>query len=611
MKHISLKRRLLFGSLLICTVITFSISIYQISRLQQREQNLLEQQISSFEKSAMASIREALWNYDWSMVETIAGSQVNQLLTYIEICDFDRVDCKQAGIRSQGPYQEYFRVIEYRTSSLGEDIKVGTAYLQLNHQPFKLLFSQYIFPEFLANGLGVFGVAISIFLLFHLGAIRRLVTVANYTQNIDLTDMEKIQPLVFGKKLSSKDEVDLLAESINGLILRVKDEFTCRKKLEQQLNQAQKMEALGALAGGIAHDFNNILAAILGYVQLCYNDEEKGSQTHRRLEQVMVAGERAKNLISQILIFSRKAETYTQKICLADIVDEALDLVQASLPANVTIETDLDENLWMVGDSDQIHQTLLNLVTNSIYELTGKGGMIKISLRSCQLKSRQAEILGLDEGNYLCLVFCDSGSGVPVEIRDRIFDPFFTTKETGKGTGMGLAVVHGIVQGHGGRIILDPEVGEGNCFTLYFPQKEGGEKITHSTANDTTALLGGNEHILLVDDESIVLRMGQDMLQSLGYQVSVAADPVDALQLLLETDSIDLLVTDYNMPGMTGVDLARALKQEKINIPVILYSGNSDFLDDSVLQDGVVDRLLQKPFRIEDLSLLVREVMEG
>ncbi|SEA25755.1 Signal transduction histidine kinase [Desulfuromusa kysingii] len=610
MKHISLKRRLLFGSILICLSITLCISVYQISRLQQREHELVEQQIASFEHSVMPSIREALWNYNDSMVKTIATSQVSQLLTYIEICDSDKLDCGRGGIRKKEPFQEYFRVVEYRTSSFGEGVNVGTVYLQLNHQPFGRLFQQYIFSEFLTNGLGVFGVAISIFLLFHLKAIRRVVSVANYAQNIDLTAMEKIQPLTFDKNNASMDEVDRLVTSINGLIQRVKDEFTCRKKLEQQLNQAQKMEALGALAGGIAHDFNNILAAMLGYVQLCYNAEEKGSQTHKRLERVMVAGERAKDLIAQILIFSRKAETYTKTLCLADIVNEALELVQASLPDGVTIETHLDSDLRMVGDSSQIHQVLLNLATNSAYELAETGGKIQISLTSCQLQSRQAEILGLDAGGYLRLVFCDDGSGIPAEIQDRIFDPFFTTKETGKGTGMGLAVVHGIVQAHGGRIILSPEVDKGSCFTIYFPQQMGVPESETPHRDDSSALLGGDEHILLVDDDAIVLKMGQDMLQSLGYQVSVASSAVAALQLLQKTDRIDLVVTDLNMAAMTGVEFATILKQDKPDMPVILYSGNFDLLDELALQSGVIDKLLQKPFKIEDLSLFVRQVLE-
>ena len=610
MRHISLKRHLLLGSILICITITLCISVFQISRLQRREQNLVQKMVSNLEQSAMASIREALWNYDWPMVETIAKSQVNHLLTYIEICDAERGECRQGGVRGQEPYQEYFHDIEYRPATVGTGVKVGTIYLQLRHQPFGRLFKRYIFSEFLANGLGVFGVAISIFLLFHLKAIRRLVDVANYTQNIDLTAMETLQPLALDENNSSRDEVDLLADSINGLISRVKEEFTRRKQLEQQLNHAQKMEALGSLAGGIAHDFNNILAAMLGYVQLCYNAAEKGSNTHKRLEHVLVAGERATALIAQILIFSRKNENYTQTICLAEIVKEALGLVRASLPDNVQLETDLDEDLWMVGDSGQIHQIFLNLTTNSAYELAATGGKIKISVSPCQLESVQADILGLDAGNYICVQFCDNGPGIPVEIQERIFDPFFTTKETGKGTGMGLAVVHGIVQSHGGRILLAPEVETGVCFTLYFPRTEGRKSEMRSLQDDPAVTLKGHEHLLLVDDEPIVRKMGQDMLQSLGYNVSVATNPEDALQRLLETDDIDLLVTDLKMPEMTGVELAKAVKKKK-NIPVVLYSGNFDVLDDAALRDGTIDKLLQKPFRIEDLSRFVREAIDG
>lgn len=611
MKHISLKRHLLLGSIFICTVITLCISIIQISRLQQREQALLQKTISSFEQSVMASIREALWNYDWPMVETIAASQVNHLLAYIKICDAEGGECKQSGVSGQEPFQDYFRDVAYRPTNAGKDVKVGTVHLQLRHQPFGRLFNRYIFSEFLANGLWVFGVAISIFLLFHLRAIRRLVDVANYTRNIDLTAMEKLQPLAFDGNSPSMDEVDLLAESINGLVARVKEDFTRRKQLEQQLNHGQKMEALGTLAGGIAHDFNNILAAMLGYVQLCYNAEEKGSTTHNRLGHVLAAGDRATALIAQILIFSRKSENYTQNICFAEIVNEALDLVRATLPHNVLIETDMAEDLWMVGDSGQIHQILLNLVTNSVYELATTGGKIKISVAACQLESEQGDILGLDTGNYICVKFCDNGSGIPTGIRERIFDPFFTTKETGKGTGMGLAVVHGIVQAHGGRILLAPEVAKGVCFTLYFPQKERRPDETGSREDIPTVNSGGGEHLLLVDDEPIVLNMCREMLQSLGYQVSVSTSPVDALQRLLNTDNIDLLMTDFNMPKMTGVELAKALKQKKSRIPIILYSGNFDLLDDSVIRDGTIDKLLQKPFRAEELSRFVRDAIDG
>ncbi len=610
MKNVSLKKRLLLGSILICTLITLCISLYQISRLQQREQELLQREIASFEQSAMASIREAVWNYDWSMVKTVISSQVNPLLTYIEICDSEREQCVEAGIKGDNPHREHFLNIDYQKSFQGPRIEVGTAYLQLCDQPFGELFNRYILTEFLTNGLGVFGVAVAIFLLFYLGAIQRIVTVANYTRRIDLTAVESLPPLTLDNHRSTLDEVDLLADSINGLIERMKEEFSRRKQLEYQLNHAHKMEALGTLAGGVAHDFNNILTAMLGYVQLCYNSAEEGSKTQSRLEQVLMAGDRAAALIAQIMVFSRKSENHTQKLCLAEIVTEALDLVQASWPKTIEIETDLDDSLWISGDAGQLHQVLLNLATNSGYALAETGGKITVSLTERVVTALDAELLDIDPGRYAYLTFCDDGPGIPEKIRGRVFDPFFTTKETGKGTGMGLAVVHGIVQAHAGEIILDPDNGCGCCFTLYFPRVEAEKKESGTLPYNIGTAEGGTEHLLLVDDDPVVIGMGQDMLRSLGYRVTICDQPTQALKLLLERDDIDLLITDLTMPEMTGTELAAELRRHRTDIPVILYTGNVDSLDSSFLADGIVDQLLKKPFTVKELSLVVRQALD-
>ncbi len=610
MKRVSLKKRLIFGFFVICSGITLGISIYQISRLQQREYDLLQHEVNSFEQSALPSIREAVWNYDWAMVETIATSQVNPLLSYIEICDTEMSQCSHSGTAGQKPFREYRHDIFYQTSALGNHLKIGTTYLQLHYQTFGQLFNRYIFSEFLVNGLGVFGVAICIFLLFHLGVIRRLIRIADYTSGIDLTRVEDLEPLNIQQRNVSQDEVDQLADAIDGFVGRIKEEFSRRKQLEKQLNHAQKMEALGTLAGGIAHDFNNILAAILGYVQLCYDSAEDESKLQRRLEQVLIAGERAKTLIAQILIFSRKSEEFSQKVALAEVINEALDLVQASLPGNIHIERSLDEGLWIVGDSSQLHQVMVNLSTNAGYELAEQGGTIRVVLTQQQLTEERAAPLGLDAGNFVSLSFCDNGSGVSSEISEQIFDPFFTTKKTGKGTGMGLAVVHGIVKSHGGAIILEPNVGKGACFSLYFPQVQAAETDKPLQAEAQT-VLRGNEHIFLVDDESVVLSMAQEMLQSLGYTTSACLNPVDALSQILAADNIDLVLTDLTMPEMTGIELAKKLKQQKPDLPIILYSGYLDLLHKSELQNGTIDSLLHKPFVMNDLSQAIRQVLDS
>ena len=610
MKYVGLKKRLLIGSFLVCTLITLCVSLFQIGRLQQREQDLLQREIENFEQSAMAGLREAVWNYDWSMVETVVSSQINPLLPYIEICDSEHEQCVDAGGKGQTPLREYSLGINYQNSSLGAPIEIGTAYLQLHYHPFSELFRQYILSEFIANGLGVFGVAIAILLLFYVGAIRRIVSVANYTRKIDLTAVESLPPLALDHQAKIRDEVDLLAEAIDGLVERTKEEFSRRKQLERQLNQAQKMEALGTLAGGIAHDFNNILTAILGYVQLCYNSAEADSKTQKRLEQVLMAGDRAAALIAQIMVFSRKSENHTQRLCLTEIITEALELAKGSCPENVNIELNLEDNLWILGDAGQLHQVLLNLVTNSGHALAEAGGTIKISLTERVVSEPEVEALDLDAGTYACLKFCDNGPGIPKDIRDRIFDPFFTTKETGKGTGMGLAVVHGIVQSHDGEIVLEPDDGLGCCFTLYFPcakpQTQEREKLPY----DIGAALRGNEHLLLVDDDPVVIGMGQDMLRSLGYQVTICGQPMEALTLLTESHDIDLLVTDLTMPEMTGIELATQLRQKRDDIPVVLYTGNIDSFDTSALDDGTIDQLLKKPFTASALSTVICQALK-
>jgi len=609
MKYIGLKKRLLIGSFFVCSLITLCVSLFQIGRLQQREQELLQREIINFEQSVMSGLREAVWNYDWSMVNTVISSQINPQLSYIQICDSEYDQCVNAGKKGETPLREYSLNIYYKNSDIDHPITIGKAYLQLHYHRFSELFQQYILSEFIANGLGVFGVAIAILLLFYLGAIRRVVSVANYTRKIDLTAVESLPPLVRDEPGRIRDEVDLLAEAIDSLVARTKEEFSRRKQLERQLNHAQKMEALGTLAGGIAHDFNNILTAILGYVQLCYNAAESDSKTRRRLEHVLKAGDRATALIAQIMVFSRKSENHTQRLCLAAVITEALDLARAAWPETITVELNLDDSLSILGDANQLHQVLLNLATNAGHVLAENGGTIKISLDRRAISDPEKEGLDIDAGNYACLKFCDNGPGIPKEIQDRVFEPFFTTKETGKGTGMGLAVVHGIVRAHGGEILLEPGDGQGCCFTLYFPCAKTEPDKPEMLVCDICSALHGDEHILLVDDDPAVVGMGQDMLRTLGYQVTPCGQPKDALNLLSGDHTFDLVMTDLTMPEMTGIELATQLRQKQKDLPVVLYTGNADSFDPSVLDDGTIDLLLEKPFTMSDLSVAIRQAL--
>lgn len=608
MKRVSLKNRLMIGAFIICSFITLGVTFFQLSGLLKQEIDLAGREIDNFEQSALSSLREALWNYDWNMVEIIVSSQINPVLAYINVCDASGEHC--VGINKLKEQHVIGRQIPitYQFSEQAPLMNIGSVELKANYQSFLKLIDKNFLVIILTNSVWVFGVAISIFLLFHLRAIRRLEQVEEFTRNIDLADVDKLKPLAYEVDTRTQDEVDLLAIAVADLIDRVKEEFDRRRQLEQQLNQTQKMEALGTLAGGIAHDFNNILAAILGYAQLCLNAAEPGTSMQNRLEQVVAAGQRAKSLVSQILVFGRKTEDYSDKFCLAAIVVEALDLVGASLPENVEIETSLDESLWIVGDDSQLHQIVMNLATNATHALDEQhGGTLKVSIQSEALEQEQAALLGLKEGAYVKLTFCDDGPGVPEEIQDRIFDPFFTTKKTDEGTGMGLAVVHGITQAHGGRILLDSECPHGACFVLYFPSSDG---LQVSGDNIELPLHRGGEHLLLVDDENIILNLGRDMLESLGYRVSTFQNPEDALKILNSKEGIDLLITDLTMPEMTGVDLAEQAKALRPQLPVILWSGYADLNGHESLENGTIDQLLHKPFTVQDLSQVVFKAIQ-
>ncbi|PLY00528.1 MAG: hypothetical protein C0622_08750 [Desulfuromonas sp.] len=606
MKRASIINRLLAGVFFVCLLIVLGQSFFQISKLQQHDMEVARQELDHFEATALNSVREAVWNYDWKMIETIVESQVGPVLTYVEICGLAGDGCVSSGNDDQGPALLYEEPLLYRVSPEQPLAEIGRVRLKAAYQPFDQLIKQQSVAILLTNALGVLGVAISIFLLFHFVAIRRLVRVEDYTRSIDLTAVENLQPLDFNDGQRSRDEVDLLAEDINNLIIRIKEEFDRRQQLEQELGHIQKMEALGTLAGGIAHDFNNILAAMLGYVQLCLNSAEPGSKLAERLEHVLAAGQRAKGLIGQILVFSRKGEESRENVRVSEVVREALGLVEASLPQHVAIDTDLDDSLWIHGDGGQLHQVIMNLTLNAAHAMAESGGTLTISSTREELQNQTAETLGLKAGDYVRLKFADQGTGIPKEVRERIFDPFFTTKKTGEGTGMGLAVVHGITQAHGGRIMLDYTSREGTCFSLYLPLGEN-EDLQDQPAERSLAT--GSEHLLLVDDEPIVIKMATDILEFLGYRVTACNRPCEVEELLLADDSFALVMTDLTMPELNGVELAYTIKQLRPELPVVILSGYADFVDNTPFEDGTLAGLIHKPFTLDDLATTVDKLL--
>lgn len=382
-----------------------------------------------------------------------------------------------------------------------------------------------------------------------------------------------------------------------------------RAQQDVQQRQAQKMEAIGVLAGGIAHDFNNILTAIMGYADLALHDLFPSHPTRRYLQEVMIAGQRAQSLVRQILTFSRTSEPERIPVQLHLIVKEALKLLRASLPSTIEILQDIDgETGTILADPTQLHQVLINLCANAEYAMRDTGGVLDVRLEAVELEAPLlAHHAELPPGPYVRLTMHDTGHGIAPEVANRVFDPFFTTKDVGQGTGMGLAVVHGIVTSHGGAITMQSTPGDGTTFALYLPRLA--MVPTEERAEEKT-VLAGEASILFVDDEQSIAYLGQQLLERLGYHVLTSTSSRQALELFSQAPQrFDLVISDQTMPQMTGEVLIRELRKIRPDIPVILCTGFSYSIDADKAQAQGIDAFLLKPLVSSDLGLAIRQVL--
>lgn len=376
-----------------------------------------------------------------------------------------------------------------------------------------------------------------------------------------------------------------------------------------ELHQAQKLEAIGTLAGGIAHDFNNILAAIMGFTELALFKTESGREVKDDLHQVLKASNRAKDLVLQILTFSRKTGTDRHPIQASLIVKEALKLLHATMPATVQIQQHIiAKEALIVADPTEIHQVITNLCTNAFHALPNEQGNITITLDTYTLSDNKlTNFPHLLAGEYLRLTIQDNGCGIEQEMLNNIFDPFFTTKEKGRGTGLGLSVVHGIVTDCNGSINVTSELGKGTTFTLMFPTVVSGKRKEVDTV---VALPSGTEHILFVDDEEDLRKLASQMLSYLGYSVVCCASGADALEKIKETSSaFDLLITDQSMPGMPGTELARKVLKLYPGLPILLCTGYSSIVDEEKALTMGIRGFLLKPLAITTMASEIRNVL--
>jgi PAS domain S-box-containing protein len=382
-----------------------------------------------------------------------------------------------------------------------------------------------------------------------------------------------------------------------------------RERLEAQLRQSQKMEAMGTLAGGIAHDFNNILGAILGYGELAQKGSPEGSRVRRHLDQVMHAGGRAKALVDRILTFSRSALAEREPVHVQSVVSDTLELLEASLPPGVRLEQRLQAgDAAVIGDATQFHQVVMNLCTNAMHAMRG-GGVLAVILERAELAAPLAVSHGpLSAGAYVRLAVSDTGTGIPPGVLERMFDPFFTTKVVGEGTGLGLPLVHGIVADLGGAIDVATKPGEGTTFAIWLPL--AGETARPSPKAARQAPRGNGEAVMIVDDEPALVALAEEMLAELGYEPVGFESSVAAIEAF-RADALrfDLVLTDEAMPDLTGTELARGIRRLRPEIPVVLMSGYGGTALAARAAAVGVREVLRKPLESRDLAESIARVL--
>lgn len=409
--------------------------------------------------------------------------------------------------------------------------------------------------------------------------------------------------------LISAAEIRSTEKETAGMVVNLVD-ITEAKKLESKFQAVQRIESLGILAGGIAHDFNNILASIIGYTELALDKAKKETQQYEHLKEVLVASNRAADLVKQILTFSRQVNQEQKPVQVKLIVKEVLKLLRATIPSTIVIEQNIQSSALLMGDATQVHQVVMNLCTNASHSMRDKGGTLTVNLSDVEQDSKFiSEHSGLSPGSFIMLTITDTGHGMSPEVLEKIFDPFFTTKEKGEGTGMGLSVVHGIVHSHGGTIYAYSEPGKGSTFKVFFPVIESLSTLEEKI---DMPIPTGAERILFIDDEPAIAKLGKQILESIGYEVVTRTSSIEALEYLkARPNNFDLVITDMTMPKMTGDVLVGELIKVNPDIPVILCTGFSARIDEKKAMAMGIRAFVSKPILKHEIAKIVRKVLDS
>jgi hypothetical protein len=417
-------------------------------------------------------------------------------------------------------------------------------------------------------------------------------------------------PIEIGLTPVATEEGMFVLASIVDITARKKAEDE-RRHLEEELRQSQKLEAVGTLAGGIAHDFNNILFAITGYAELIARGTRTPETVAEDLAELMKAARRGKELVERILVFSRRQPSDRRPLEIGATVAEAVKLLRATLPPSIDLKVSVHaQTPQVLGDATSIHQILMNLGTNAAHAMPA-GGVLEISVEPQYLRDHVVRSHpGLHEGWYAVLAVRDHGTGIDPAVRDRVFEPFFTTKPKGSGTGLGLSIVHTIMRTHEGVVALSSEVGRGTTATCFFPALEAAAAPERVQEDDVPR--GHGERILLVEDEPSLARMSTRRLEAMGYKVTGDTDALHALATFRSRPGdFDLVISDYLMPQMVGLDLARAVHNIRPDVPIVLLTGYIEELPEETIRAAGIRRLITKPATIQEMGLALHEVLAG
>ncbi|MBN1104949.1 MAG: response regulator [Deltaproteobacteria bacterium] len=393
--------------------------------------------------------------------------------------------------------------------------------------------------------------------------------------------------------------------------MQVREAEIEKERLIAQLQQAQKMEAIGTLAGGIAHDFNNILTPIIMGTEMVMTNVPPENMAHPVLKKVLEAGVRAKELVQQILTFSRQSDLEKRPLRLIPLLKESLKMARSTLPSSIEIRQNLNvERDLILANPTQVHQVMMNMFTNAAHAMREGGGILEFVLEEETLDdAKAAKVPELTSGRFLKMKVRDTGHGMDRWTMSQIFDPFFTTKERGEGTGLGLSIVHGIVRSCQGAIRVESQKGKGTTFTIYLPSLKA---LAAEPIAEEKPIPRGTQRILLVDDEAVIVEMYSEILRCLGYTVDSSVDPLRALDLFrADPACYDLVITDMTMPKMRGDRLAAEVMRLRPEIPVILCTGFSDQISESIAREMGIRAFVMKPIVIGDIAEKIRRVLEG